>query len=291
MYSGFLNINKGSGYSSNKSLFAVKKVLRQRAITTKVGHLGTLDPLACGVLPVALGRATRLFDFSLNKEKKYVARFRFGCTSASLDLGTEVIPFAHFSVKKEDIEEKLSLFIGEIDQLPPSYSAKSIGGVRAYKLARKGEEFVLPSKKVTVKDFSLLSQTDENEFEFEIICGSGTYIRSLARDIGEAVGSAAIMTYLCRTKSGPFSLGNSITEENLLDNEECLEKNLLPVDYLLTDLPKIFLGERDLFRITNGIHIEGDYPNEAVLYDEKNELIGLVGKDEDGLLRINTRLI
>lgn len=290
MFSGFLNLNKPSGESSNKALFAVKKILRENKIDTKVGHMGTLDPLACGVLPVALGRATRLFGFMLDKKKTYRARFTFGVTSDSFDLGTPLIPFEGETVTKEKIESVLPSFLGKIVQIPPNYSAKNVDGVRAYDLARKGKEFTLKGKEVEIFSFLLIDQTESDTYEFLIECGSGTYIRSLARDLGAAVGSAAVMSYLCREQSGMFRLENSRTKEDLFSEPNALEKYLIPVQEALTDLPKRILTDNEL-RLLNGVAIESDIKGMQRIYLNEDTLVGIGETDENGMLKIKTRLL
>ncbi len=290
MFSGFLNLNKPSGESSNKALFAVKKLLRDNKIDTKIGHLGTLDPLACGVLPVALGRATRLFDFMLDKKKVYRARFTFGKTSDSLDLGTPLVPFDGELVTKERIEAVLPSFLGKIIQIPPNYSAKNVNGVRAYDLARKGKEFTLKGKEVEVFSFRMIDQIELDCYEFLIECGSGTYIRSLARDLGAAVGSAAVMSYLCREQSGIFSLKNSCTKEDLFSSPNTLDQYVMPIETVLTELPKRTLTDKELC-LLNGVAIQSDVAGLQRIYFQDDTLVGIGETDEKGLLKIKTRLL
>ncbi len=290
MISGFLNLNKPSGESSNKALFAVKKVLRQQKLDVKVGHLGTLDPLACGVLPVAIGRATRLFDFMLDKTKVYRARFTFGVTSDSLDPATPLIPVEGEKVTENAIQAALPDFIGKLQQVPPNYSAKNVGGVRAYRLARKGKDFTLPAKEVEVYSFDLVRKTDENTYEFLIECSSGTYIRSLARDLGAAVGSAAIMSYLCREKSGIFTLKNSHMEEEILAEPEKFVSFLIPTEEALLSLPKrVLVGDEE--KVLNGIGIPTEFAGKQRVYLSDGTLVGIGECDDEGLLKIKTRLL
>ena len=283
-------MNKEIGVSSNRSLGVVKKVLNTKETGCKVGHLGTLDPLACGVLPIAVGKATRLFDYCLNKTKTYRAHFTFGVTSDSYDLATPLVKYNGNRVDKKAIEAVLPSFIGKIEQIPPMFSAKNICGVRAYKLARKGEFFQLNSKTVEINSFSLLSQIDENTFEFSIECSSGTYIRSLARDLGEALGSKAIMSYLCRTQSGEFRLENSLTEEEILALSDTPEKIILPCETVLNKLPKyVFSGDK--LRVLNGIKIPCEVEEIMRVYLPDGTLVGIGGKDENGFWEIKTRLL
>ena len=222
---GFLVIDKPEGKSSAYVVNIVKHVTKQPC-----GHLGTLDPFASGVLPVAVGNATRLFDYFLTKKKTYIARFRFGATTDTLDSEGELsvggrIPSA------EEIAAALPSLTGTYAQTPPLYSAKSVNGRRGYELARRGEKVELAPKTVTVDDFALLGQTAEGEFEFTVTCGAGTYIRALARDLAGALATQAYCTALRRTASGIF------TEEMLVPISEIApetwQKKLIPTDMVL----------------------------------------------------------
>lgn len=200
---GFLNVNKPTGFSSAQVVARVKRILPKG---TKVGHLGTLDPMASGVLPIAVGRATRLFDLMQNKKKEYFATFKFGQTTDTLDATGQKTEECKKIPTKQEILDVLPHFIGEINQIPPVYSAKNVNGTRSYKLARNGEQVELEPCKVKIFSFELIEQIDGTSFKFKIECGSGTYIRSLCRDLAHSLDTVAVMTELVRTKSGPFCL-------------------------------------------------------------------------------------
>ena len=213
---GFINVLKPEGVGSTKVVGRVKYLLK-----TPCGHLGTLDPLACGVLPVAVGNAARLFDYFLSKQKRYFARFVFGATASTLDREGEIVRGGRVP-SAEEVRAALPAFVGDIMQVPPQYSAVSVNGRRGYDLARRGAEFDLPPKKVHISAFTLTEQTAEDEFCFDIACGGGTYIRSLARDLAAALGTTGYMSFLCRTESGPFTFStgvpfNVLTAENVRD--------------------------------------------------------------------------
>ncbi len=232
------------------SAFAVGMV--KKKFNSPCGHMGTLDPLAEGVLPIAVGKAARLFQYTLEKRKKYVAEFTFGSVTDTLDRGGKTEKTCDKIPTEEEIEKALPFFTGKIMQVPPKYSAKSIGGKRGYQLARKGVDFEIPPKEITVNSFGLLKRTGEKSFLFGIDCEGGTYIRSLARDLGEKVGSLAYMSALTRTRSGIFSQENSVSFEQL-KNSDCPEKYLISSDKVV-DFEKIVLSENDAKKILNGVY-------------------------------------
>lgn len=245
--SGFINVNKAQGVSSAREVAIIK-----RLTNLSCGHLGTLDPMASGVLPVAVGNATRLFEYFLTKRKRYVAEFTFGIDTDTLDTTGEVIKSGGKVPRQEEIEAALPYLTGELMQVPPNYSAKSVNGVRGYKLAREGKQFSLPPKKVGVGEFKLLCCVSERVFRFEIECGGGTYIRSLGRDLAALMGTYAAMNALCRTMSGDFKIENSV-ETRLLTRDNIFG-SLIPADSVLP-YPAITLsaGEEKLY--LNGVPV------------------------------------
>ena len=276
---GFININKPVGYSSAKIVTIVKNALKLTK-KDKIGDMGTLDPQASGVLPIAVGRATRLFDYLLSKEKTYVAEFRFGYQTDTLDSAGEIVLKVNKIPTKDEINNILPQFLGEIIQLPPQYSAKSINGIRAYDLARKGKEVELKPCKVFVRRFDLLHQKDENTFVFEIECGSGTYIRSLCRDLAQSLGSCATMVALTRTKCDVFKLENAVSIQDLS------EKNILPIDIVLQKLTRLDICEDTYKDLLNGKKV---YLDKAMglyrLYLDK-ELVGICNIDNQGIAKM-----
>lgn len=222
---GFVNVYKPEGMGSTKVVGRVKYLLK-----TPCGHMGTLDPLACGVLPVGIGNAARLFDHFLQKEKRYSARFVFGATTDTLDREGEIVRGGRVPSAAE-IAAALPAFIGEIMQTPPRYSAVSVNGRRGYDLARSGQDFELSAKKVKIASFTLREQTAPDEFAFDIVCGGGTYIRSLARDLAEALGTKGYMSYLCRTASGVFTCETSVPFDSL--TAENIRDYIIPTDSVL----------------------------------------------------------
>ncbi len=278
---GFINLYKPCGVSSAFAVGAVK-----RKFNTPCGHMGTLDPMASGILPVGVGKASRLFQFITEKKKTYRARFKFGVSTDTLDVTGTVEKTTDIIPTEEEIKAALLSFTGEIMQRPPKYSAKSVGGRRGYELARKGVDFDLPEKKVSVFRYEFLGKTEdcgENEYAFEIDCGGGTYIRSLARDLGEKLGSLAVMSALERTASGIFTKENSVTLEEFKNSDDP-EKFLIKPE-LTVNFPEIILSDREATRILNGIF---DYRVEKdglyKVFNEK-EFLG-VGEAANGILRI-----
>ncbi len=228
--------------------------------------MGTLDPLASGVLPVGVGNATRLFDYFLNKEKEYIAEFTFGVDSDTLD-STGTLVYGGRVPTAEEIEGVLPAFLGEIMQVPPKYSAKNVNGRRGYDLARAGIAFELAPKKIRIDGLELLGESEdkENTYRIKIRCGGGTYIRSLARDIAEKLGTKGVMSSLLRTQSGCFLLPESIPF-SLFETDpsvEALEELIVPTervlpfeDLLLTDrqAEKLYNGQRVGVNEENGLY-------------------------------------
>ena len=215
---GIIPIDKPNGWTS----FDVVNKIKHMVKPLKVGHLGTLDPMATGVLLVTVGKATKLFDIMQEKQKTYVAEFEFGYVTDTLDATGEVIKTTKNIPTEQQIKEVLNSFIGKINQIPPKYSAKSVNGVRAYNLARNNQEFELKPKIVEIYNIILLSY-NSNRLKLEISCGSGTYIRAIGRDVAEALNSLATMTELVRTKVGKFKLENckeitNINKENVTES-------------------------------------------------------------------------
>lgn len=278
--SGFININKASGVSSAREVAIIKKLTG-----TPCGHMGTLDPMASGVLPVAIGKAARLFDFFLDKHKKYSATFRFGVDSDTLDTTGEIVENAGLVPEYAAVSEVLPQFTGEIMQLPPKYSAKNIGGRRGYELARAGVEFELKPKKVTVYSITLTGRSG-NEFSFDIECGGGTYIRSLARDIAAKLGTRAVMSALVRTQSGIFTIKNAV-ETSALSCEN-INSFIIPTESVLP-YESISLAEKDEFKVFNGLTIPCEKPDGIYKIYSGGAFYGLC-EVKQSFLKVRTKL-
>ena len=238
---GFYNILKPTGVSSG---FVVNKI--KRITNEKVGHLGTLDPSASGVLSIAVGRATKFFDYFLNKDKEYVALAKFGVLTNTLDSDGEILKREDVQVSLEDIKKVLPSLCGKVEQIPPIFSSKNVNGERAYDLARQGKQVVLEPKKVQIYSIKAEKLTQNNLFRIKIHCSSGTYVRSIIRDIAEKIGTVATTVCIIRTCSGKFEISDSITLDELAENPE---KHLIKINSIL-NLPEIelsLLQAKDLF--------------------------------------------
>ena len=277
---GFINYYKPSGISSAYAINRIKKLFKGY----KIGHMGTLDPLAEGVLPLAVGKSTRLFDFLLDKQKVYVAEFTFGYATDTLDRGGEVVENGGYVPTKEEILSVIPTLVGNVSQVPPLYSAKNVGGERSYHLARRGATVELKPKMVEINSIELLSSKGDGVFTFEITCKGGTYIRSICRDMAKKLNTFATMTALQRVKSGEFCLENSIKEEDIL-NVKNLKDLLIKPDSILT-FSKINLTKFQSVELYNGRPFELDYDDGTYsVYDSDNEFVG-VGFVTDNRLKI-----
>lgn len=277
---GFINIIKPKGMSSAYAVGAVKK-----KFNVPCGHMGTLDPMAEGVLPVGVGQASRLFQYLLDKQKTYVARFVFGYSTDTLDVTGKETERTNKVPSLEEIKKVMAKFVGEIDQIPPKYSAKCIDGKRGYQLARKGVDFELAPKKVTILSAEVLGQVDENEFEFKFTCKGGTYIRSLARDIAYECGTVGVMSALNRTNVGIFSIENGVKLEDFVNSTDA-ESFLIEPQRTL-NFEKLILTSVQAQKILDGVYENYGFKDGVYSVYNCSEFWG-VGEVKDGILRINT---
>lgn len=250
---GLVLLDKPEGFTSFKAAANLRRIYS----TKRVGHTGTLDPLATGVLPILIGRATRLCSLVLEADKRYTATVRLGITTDTLDITGTVLTTKAVSVTDEALKNALNHFLGTYDQLPPMFSAIKKDGVRLYDLARKGVEVERNSRAVTIKEINLLSR-DGDEFTIDVLCSKGTYIRSLADDIGTYLGCGATMTRLRRTATAGFNISDCITLEKLEKNPDAY---LLSPEKAVEYLPKIELTKAQKTRFLNGAFISLDRVN------------------------------
>ncbi len=247
---GYFNIMKPTGMSSA----AVVAVMRRLTGMKRVGHAGTLDPEAAGVLPVMTGKATRLFDYLTDKEKEYIAVCAFGTATDTQDETGTVIETGNSYPDRASFLYAMKKMEGDIIQIPSVYSAIKMGGKPLYLRARKGETVEAPSRTVHIKSIELLSETADHGFEIRISCGRGTYIRTLCADLGKLCGCPAHMKSLTRTRSGMFRIEDSLTIEQA---EELAQKNrlkdyLFPVDFAIGHLPRLDVPERMRKQVMHG---------------------------------------
>ena len=278
---GFIIVNKAEGVSSAREVNIIK-----RLTNTPCGHMGTLDPMASGVLPVAIGNATRLFDYFLDKKKTYISTFVFGQNSDTLDTTGNVAAGGRVP-SADEIKAVLPSMVGEVYQSPPRYSAKNIDGKRGYQLARAGVEFELPPKKVNIYSIKLIKQIDENSYSFEIECGGGTYIRSIARDLGAKLDTCAIMSALVRTKSGIFELDKSVRTEIL--TKENVNGFIIDTDSVLP-FDSFHPTEREAKKLFNGLTAEcGLSDGTYKIYCTDGSFYGLA-ESKDNIIKVRTKL-
>ena len=272
---GFINVLKPVGATASDVVVCIKHVLHEK----KVGHLGTLDPGASGVLPVAVGQGTKLFNYLTNKVKYYRAFFTFGKTTDTLDAYGEVVESGGNVPGAQQLTDGLSGFVGDIEQVPPAYSAISVGGVRAYKLARNGETVELRSRAVHIYGISLVRQQSADTFVIDIKCSGGTYIRSLARDIAIACNTIGYMSGLIRLQSGCFDIEQAYTLDEI---RELKEQCLLNITYPLNDVEDYIVEDQLFDDLDNGRTVRAEFCGYRKIYC-KGIFFGL-GKCENGRL-------
>lgn len=286
---GFLVVDKPGGMTSRA---AVDRAQRWFPRGTRIGHTGTLDPLATGVLVLCVGAATRLTEYVQRMEKTYRATVRLGARSDTDDADGTVTPVeGAVPPDRAAVEQALASFVGEIEQVPPAYSAAKVRGRRAYDLARRGEDVALRPHRVRVYEIQIRAY-EYPRLEIEVRCGKGTYIRSLARDLGELLGCGALLTALRRTRVGPF-----LPEDAVLPraDADAARGRLLPLDRAVQELPRVILNQTEVTQLRQGQAIQLDQHarrdssfaagQEVAASDESRNLVAVVRVDSGGLLR------
>lgn len=268
---GWLIFDKPLGMSSSQAVGATKRILRQNDYGRyRIGHGGTLDPLATGVLPIAIGEATKLTGRMLDADKGYDFTVRFGAETDTLDLEGAVIETSDARPSLAEVEAVVSQFLGPIEQVPPAYSALKVDGQRAYALARKGKTVVLAKRAVVIRDLSLVSTEVESNAvtaaRFIVSCSKGTYVRSLARDIARALGTVGHVTVLRRTKAGPFTLDQAIPLDKVEEfgQARALEQVILPLMAGLDDIPALALTPDQARLLRQGQQLVGIAANQGL---------------------------
>ena len=247
---GIVIIDKPAGWTSQDVAARLRGVFHER----RIGHGGTLDPMATGVLPIFVGRATRAVEFFEHAEKEYVAGLRLGVQTDTQDLTGEIVAQRPVSVTREQVQAALEGFLGVQEQLPPMYSAVKIGGKKLYELARQGKTVERKPRQIELLELELLSG-ENADWQFRVRCSKGTYVRTLCHDIGQALGCGGCMSSLRRTKAGGYGLDRAVTMEEIIamdDPTACL----LPVDSVFERLPRVTAHENQLRAIYNGAAIK-----------------------------------
>ena len=279
MASGILIVDKPAGWTSQDVVSKLRGVFHER----RVGHGGTLDPMATGVLPVFFGRATRAVEFFEHAEKTYRATLRLGMTTDTQDTTGTVLQTAPVTVGRAELEQVLLRFTGEVEQLPPMYSAIKINGKKLYEIARKGGEVERKPRKITV--FKLkLERFDGDTADLLVHCSKGTYVRTLCHDLGAALGCGGCMAALRRVQAGAFSLEQAVTLEQILSAPDPAAL-LLPTDTLFATLPAKTLSTAQARKCRNGAEFRANWPDgRCRLYDADGEFLALASC-ERGIVR------
>ena len=273
---GILLLDKGLGISSNRALQQIKHLFNAR----KAGHTGSLDPLASGLLPLCFGEATKLSQYLLDSNKRYLTTFKLGETTTTGDNEGDVIAQKEVNITRQQIESVLKKFRGVIEQVPPMYSALKKDGQPLYKLARKGIEVERKPRTVEIFDLSLLA-FDADLLTLDVHCSKGFYIRSLAFDIGEALGCGAYVTELRRTAAGKFDVSDAVKIEQLekMDSQQRLQQ-LMPVDAGIDDMPRVSLAQDASHYFRQGQMVRADEVPQAGLVRVYSENVSFIGIGE-----------
>ena len=249
---GILLLDKPIGMTSNAALQTVKRLFK----ASKAGHTGNLDPLATGLLPICFGEATKISSFLLDSDKRYIGTCKLGVRTSTADAEGEIQETRPVGeINEQQIREVLESFCGQIEQIPPMHSAIKVNGTPLYKLAREGKEIERKSRQVTIYEIKLL-RLEGDELEIDLLCSKGTYVRTLAEDIGEALGCGAHLSALRRTVSGPFQLEHAVTLpelEHLAESGfEALDELLVPMEEALSDWPMVSMSENTAYYLQQG---------------------------------------
>lgn len=280
---GILLVDKPEGWTSNDVVVKLKGVLHER----RIGHSGTLDPLATGLLVVFVGRATRAVEFAEAHDKRYLAGLRLGLVTDTQDITGTALRSVEAGVTEAELKSALARFVGEQEQIPPMFSAIKVNGQRLYDIARRGGEIERKARKINIRSIDIVGR-ENGDYVLDVCCSKGTYIRTLCHDIGEALGCGACMSSLRRVGAGEFDISSAHTLEELvsLAAKGEAEQVLLPVDSLFSSMPEYTADERCEKRIKNGNEIktpalpDGEYR----VYSASGEFL-MLGRAKDGVMR------
>lgn len=279
MPNGIVIIDKPADWTSMDVCAKIRGILREK----RVGHGGTLDPMATGVLPVFVGQATRAVEFAENSRKEYVAGLRLGQVTNTQDTSGETLESNPVTVSRGDVEAALQRFLGDIQQIPPMYSAIKINGQKLYDLARRGQEVARKPRSITIFELELLEQVSETDYLFRCVCSKGTYIRTLCHDIGQALGCGATLYSLRRTMAAGFTLDQAVTLEEVQEKGSEL---LMPTDSMFTEHPILLLKSEKAekrVRCGNPITMPGTADGTYRIYGQKGDFLCL-SRAENGTL-------
>ncbi|VBB08045.1 trna pseudouridine synthase ii trub [Lucifera butyrica] len=275
---GIINVLKPPGMTSHDVVAFVRRTLGEK----KAGHAGTLDPAAAGVLPVFLGQATRIIEYTTDCSKSYRAELTFGYETDTGDDTGEVLRSAPYpGIAAEQIETVLASFAGTSRQIPPMYSAVKVAGRKMYELARAGMTVEREARTIFIDSIQLIKITEAGIL-FDVTCSKGTYIRSLCMDIGQKLGYPAVMSFLVRTRVGNFTLADAVLLEQIAEQKEAV---ILPLDYALGHMPQITLNSETAKRLQNGQAVEtgGSPAGLFRIYDHSNRLVGIGRQQPDSV--------
>ena len=279
---GIVIVNKQKGCTSHDVVSRVKRIVKE-----KVGHTGTLDPLATGVLPLLIGKGTLCSKYLINHDKKYLVSLKLGVSTDTMDLEGKVLEEKEVNLsilEKENVEKILFSFIGKQEQKPPMYSAIKIAGKKLYEYARKGEEVEIPTREIEIYNIELIGINKINkEIEFIVGCSKGTYIRSLCADIAKKLGTIGFMKDLKRLQVGEFDIKNSIIVDEKTTKED-IEKNIISVEELFRDKEKIELDNKKLILFLNGVKLSNKNKDDIYRIYNLDKFIG-IGIVKNGLLK------
>ena len=282
MANGILVIDKPAGWTSQDVAAKLRGVFHER----RVGHGGTLDPMATGVLPIFIGRTTRAAEVAESAEKEYLAGLRLGTVTDTQDTSGNVLATHPVTVTREEVETALQRFLGSIEQIPPMYSAIKINGQKLYELARKGKEVERRPRSITIHELELQAGGGA-EYHLRVRCSKGTYVRTLCHDLGAALGCGGCMSSLRRIRAGSFTLQQALTMQQVLEFAAAHDPQqlLMPADALFAEVPPLIVTMGQAAKLKNGAQIKDwqSAPGTYRVYAEDSEFL-LLGRVENGIL-------
>ncbi len=269
MYHGIINVYKEAGYTSHDVVARLRGICKQK----KIGHTGTLDPDAVGVLPVCLGNGTRLCDMLTDRTKEYVAVLRLGIVTDTQDISGKVLSEKQVTTAPDKVREVIASFVGDSMQVPPMYSALKVNGKKLYELAREGKEVERRARRIRIYRLEILKE-DHPEYTIKVECSKGTYIRTLCHDIGQALGCGGVMASLQRTRVGEFKLDKaySLDELQMLSEKGQLLTAVIPVEKMFEHLPALYIKEEGMKALQNGNQLKSEdiVENDITLESQKD---------------------